>query len=82
MTNRFSKVEVVSPPRITMAIGLWISFPGWFPLNANGISARAEARAVINMGFSRSCDPFIMVSFSPMPCLCRNWYLDTSRMPL
>ena len=37
--NPFKNVEVNKPPKITVAIGLWISFPGRSPFNANGINA-------------------------------------------
>ena len=36
--NPFKNVEVNKPPKITVAIGLWISFPGRSPFNANGIN--------------------------------------------
>ena len=38
--NPFKNVEVNKPPKITVAIGLWISFPGRSPFNANGINAK------------------------------------------
>ena len=43
--NPFKNVEVNKPPKITVAIGLWISFPGRSPFNANGINAKAELNA-------------------------------------
>lgn len=52
--NPFKNVEVNKPPKITVAIGLWISFPGRSPFNANGINAKAELNAVIKIGFKRS----------------------------
>jgi len=39
MTTKFSTVAVSSPPRITPAMGLWISLPGWSPFSASGIRA-------------------------------------------
>ena len=45
--NAFNRVELNNPPKITFAIGLWISFPGRSPPIANGMRARAEGRAVI-----------------------------------
>ena len=45
MMNPFKNVEVNKPPKITVAIGLWISFPGRSPFNANGINAKAELNA-------------------------------------
>ena len=55
--NPFRKVDVSRPPRITFAIGLWISLPGKSPASANGISASAEDNAVIKIGFRRSREP-------------------------
>ena len=52
--NPFKNVDVNKPPKITVAIGLWISFPGRLPFNANGINAKAELNAVIKIGFKRS----------------------------
>ena len=46
-TKPFNKVELNNPPRMTWAIGLWISLPGRSPPTANGIKARAEVNAVI-----------------------------------
>ena len=60
--NAFNKVELNNPPKITFAIGLWISFPGRSPPIANGMRARAEDKAVIKIGLRRSNDPCIMVS--------------------
>ena len=45
--NPFKNVEVNKPPKITVAIGLWISFPGRSPFYDNGINAKAELNAVI-----------------------------------
>jgi hypothetical protein len=36
MTKALRKVEVSKPPRITFAIGLWISLPGRPPRKARG----------------------------------------------
>ena len=55
--NAFNRVELNNPPKITFAIGLWISFPGRSPPIANGMRARAEDRAVIKIGLRRSNDP-------------------------
>ena len=60
--NAFNRVELNNPPKITFAIGLWISFPGRSPPIANGMRARAEDRAVIKIGLRRSNDPCMMVS--------------------
>ena len=63
--NPFKNVEVNKPPKITVAIGLWISFPGRSPFNANGINAKAELNAVIKIGFKRSRDCLLYTSPSP-----------------
>ena len=55
--NPFNKVEVNKPPKITCAIGLWISLPGKSPRKANGIKAKAEVNAVMRIGFRRSSEP-------------------------
>lgn len=65
--NPFKNVEVNKPPKITVAIGLWISFPGRSPFNANGINAKAELNAVIKIGFKRSREPCITDSRNPIP---------------
>ena len=67
MMNPFKNVEVNKPPKITVAIGLWISFPGRSPFNANGINAKAELNAVIKIGFKRSREPCITDSRNPIP---------------
>ena len=59
-TYIFSKVEVSNPPRITFAIGLWISLPVGSPFSASGIRARAAVNAVISMGNNLSVDPLIL----------------------
>ena len=51
------RVEVVSPHRITIAMGDWISLPGSPARNARGTSASAVASAVIRIGTSRSIAP-------------------------
>ena len=53
----FRNVDVNSPPKITLAIGLCISLPGKSPAKANGINANAEDKAVIKIGFKRSREP-------------------------
>lgn len=55
--KRFRIVDVSNPPKITIAIGLCISFPGSELLTANGMSANAEDRAVIIIGLRRSIEP-------------------------
>ena len=57
MTKPFKEVEVNNPPKITLAIGLWISLPGKLPLTAKGIIAKADDKAVIKIGFKRSREP-------------------------
>ena len=37
------KVDVNKPPKMTFAIGLWISLPGKSPRKANGIKAKPPA---------------------------------------
>ena len=51
------KVDVNNPPKMTFAIGLWISVPGKSPRKANGIKAKAELKAVMRIGLSRSSEP-------------------------
>lgn len=63
----FSIVEVNKPPNITLAIGLWISFPGKSPAIASGISAKPAVSAVIKMGESRSTEPSMTVSYRGLP---------------
>ena len=48
--NPFKNVEVNKPPKITVAIGLWISVPGRSPFNANGINAKADVYKRQNIG--------------------------------
>ena len=55
--SRFSSVEVISPPIITIAIGCSISCPGLLPPIAIGTRARAVVRDVIRIGDSRSIAP-------------------------
>ena len=55
--TRLRKVEESSPPRITCAIGLWISLPGSPPASTSGISASPAVNAVISTGANRSCEP-------------------------
>ena len=53
-TIMFNSVDVMSPHRITMAMGVWISRPVLPPPRASGISARPAAIAVIRIGTKRS----------------------------
>ena len=69
----FKKVDVNNPPKITLAIGLWISLPGKSPASANGISASAEDNAVIKIGFRRSREPRITLSYTFKPSTCCKW---------
>ena len=57
MTNPLSAMEVINPPNMTFAMGLWISLPGRWPPNAMGSSANADVNAVIKIGFNRSSEP-------------------------
>ena len=61
------KVDVSKPPKITFAIGLWISLPGKSPRKANGIKAKAELNAVMRIGLSRSSEPCTMLSCKGVP---------------
>lgn len=70
--NALRKVEVSKPPKMTFAIGLWISLPGKSPRKANGIKAKAELKAVIKIGLSRSSEPCTIHSSNGMPSL-RSW---------
>ena len=72
----FRKVEVSNPPRITFAMGLCISLPGRSPLSANGINASALDSAVIRIGFKRSSEPRITLSYTPYPSSCCKWCND------
>ena len=60
MTKAFRNVEVNNPPKMTFAIGLWISLPGRSPRKASGIRANADESAVIRIGFRRSSEPCTM----------------------
>lgn len=61
-TNRFRRVEVTRPPRITVAMGPSISRPG-SPLSmASGKRPSPVTKAVINMGARRSEVPRRAVS--------------------
>ncbi len=64
-------VDVISPPRITIAIGDCISLPGSVPRKASGTRARAEVSAVIIIGRSLSDDPLCIRSSSGIP-FCFN----------
>ena len=55
--TRDSKVELTSPPIMTMAMGCRISFPGAPPAKAKGTRAKAAVRAVMRMGATRSAVP-------------------------
>jgi Methylase involved in ubiquinone/menaquinone biosynthesis len=48
ITKIFSSVDVMRPPKTTIAIGLWISLPGLSPLKTKGMSANAEVRRTAN----------------------------------
>ena len=48
ITKIFSSVDVMRPPKTTIAIGLWISLPGLSPLKTKGMSATAEVRRTAN----------------------------------
>ena len=52
-----SNVDVNRPPKITLAIGLWISFPGKSLANAKGIKAKPAVKAVIKIGLNLSFEP-------------------------
>ena len=71
-TNPFNSVELSNPPKITCAMGLWISFPGRSPPRARGIKANADVRAVIRMGFRRSNEPWIILSVRLRPSFCNT----------
>ena len=81
MMNALISVELSSPPRITMAIGLWISLPGLSPPRARGIRASAAVRAVIKIAFSLSADPEIIRSRRVLPSCLRLIYLEIRSMP-
>ena len=66
------RVEVNKPPRMTTAIGLWISLPGRSPETARGTRARAEVKAVIRIGLRRSAEPCIRLSLSVLPSKRRS----------
>ena len=57
MTKMLSRVEVMSPPRTTTAMGAWISLPGWSAARIMGTSDKAVVRAVMMMGLNRSIEP-------------------------
>jgi hypothetical protein len=66
ITKRVRAVEVHSPPRTTMAKGCRVSLPALLDI-ASGNIPKAEVRAVIKMAFTRSRDPFKMVSLRGIP---------------
>ena len=76
------KVDVNKPPKMTFAIGLWISLPGKSPRKANGIKAKAELKAVIRIGLSRSSEPCTMLSCKGIPWARRLLYRLMSNIPL
>lgn len=82
MTKPFRTVDVNSPPRMTFAIGDWISLPGRSPPMASGSSAKADVIAVIRIGFSRSREPVITASIFEVPRLVSTLYLSISSIPL
>lgn len=65
--NKLSKVLVSNPPNMTCAIGLCISLPGKSLPKANGMSAKPELSAVINIGNKRSTEPRIITSCRDNP---------------
>ena len=67
MIRLFNKVEVKRPPRITLAIGLWISLPGRSPFKTMGTRANAEVRAVMRMGVMRSVEPWMTLRRGDSP---------------
>ena len=76
------KVDVNKPPKMTFAIGLWISLPGKSPRKANGIKAKAELNAVMRIGLSRSSEPCTMLSSNGMPSARSLLYRLMSNIPL
>lgn len=78
----FRNVDVNSPPRITLAMGLWISLPERLPPSARGTSANAEQSAVIRMGVKRSIEPIMTLSRFEWPSLSRSLYREMSSIPL
>ena len=78
----FKKVDVSKPPKMTFAIGLWISLPGKSPRNANGIKAKAEVNAVIKIGLSRSSEPCTILSSNDVPSVRSLLYRLMSNIPL
>ena len=60
MTTKFKTVAESNPPKITTAIGLWISLPGSPPFIANGINAKPVVKAVISIGFNLSNAPVLI----------------------
>ena len=65
--NPFKNVEVNKPPKITVAIGLWISFPGRSPFNANGINANACIHAVSKLAIKPYRAPWRTHSRTQIP---------------
>ena len=63
----FRIVDDSNPPKITIAIGDCISFPGSPPFIAIGINANAEVKAVMIIGFRRSAEPFIILLINSIP---------------
>ena len=64
MINKFKKVEVRSPPRMTTDKGARISFPGLSPFMMIGITASAAVKAVIRIGTSLYIEPVTIASCS------------------
>ncbi|AAW59622.1 Putative transcriptional regulator (plasmid) [Gluconobacter oxydans 621H] len=56
-TNRLSIIDVMSPPRMTAAIGPSISRPGAFISTARGASPSAVTSDVMSTGTTRSLAP-------------------------
>ena len=71
-TKRLSAVEVMSPPRMTMAIGPSISRPGSPLPIASGRRPSAVTSAVMRIGPRRSSAPRMAVSASPGIALHRD----------
>ena len=72
MMNPLRRVDVTSPPRMTTAMGLCISLPGLSLPMTIGMRARAEVRAVIMMGLSRSAEPISTLSWGERPARVRS----------
>ena len=67
MMNPFKNVEVNKPPKITVAIGLWISFPGRSPFNANRDQRQGGTQRRHQDRVQTSREPCITDSRNPIP---------------